>query len=165
MNGRTAQPQAKPWYREPWPWALMAAPAIAVIAGALTLALAVRGNDGVVADDYYKRGLAINQLLKRDQRARELGLAATVSFSGERVRVVLSGTAPGALQVRLVHPTRAGNDQIVQLRSVTPSLYEGELKRTDEERRLLVLEDLESTWRLTGTWARHAGSAVLAANP
>ncbi|RPI42555.1 MAG: hypothetical protein EHM59_17550, partial [Betaproteobacteria bacterium] len=51
----------KPWYREPWPWLLMAAPAAAVLAGAVTLALAIQSYDGLVAEDYYKQGLAVNQ--------------------------------------------------------------------------------------------------------
>jgi len=167
MKRPAINPDAKPWYREPWPWALMAGPAIAVIAGVFTLALALRSNDGVVADDYYKRGLGINQLLKRDHRAKELGLAASASFSGDRVRVVLAGASdvPGSVRLRLVHPTRSGNDQVVRLRSLTPRVYEGELKRVDNARRLLVLEDSEGTWRLTGTWNRAAESASLTANP
>jgi hypothetical protein len=153
--------EARPWYREPWPWALMVAPAVAVVAGLATLVLAVRGGDAVVADDYYRRGLAINRVLERDRRARELGLAASVSFSGGRVRVVLARDVPGPVRFRLIHPTRAGSDQVVQLRDVAPRVYEGELEQADDERRLLVLEDLAGTWRLTGTRARHAGSAAL----
>ena len=31
---------AKPWYREPWPWIMMAGPAAVVVAGAVTMWLA-----------------------------------------------------------------------------------------------------------------------------
>ena len=77
----------RPWYREPWPWILMAPPAAAVIAGAATVWIAVGSADGLVADDYYKRGLAINQVLAlnngawalhqlKDARAAEIGKRA-----------------------------------------------------------------------------------------
>ena len=39
----------KPWYREPWPWLLMAGPAIVVVAGVTTAVIAFRGADGLVA--------------------------------------------------------------------------------------------------------------------
>ena len=58
-----------PWYRQAWPWFLIAFPAIAVIAGAVTLWLAVSTSDGLVVDDYYKQGLAVQQTMARSQRA------------------------------------------------------------------------------------------------
>ena len=70
--------RAKPWYRELWPWLLMAGPAIVVVAALATAYLAVSSDDGVVADDYYKRGLVINRVLEREQRAAALGLGAVV---------------------------------------------------------------------------------------
>jgi uncharacterized protein len=39
------------WYREPWPWLLMAGPAIVVVAGLYTAYLAVTTNDALVAGD------------------------------------------------------------------------------------------------------------------
>ena len=63
-----------PWYREPWPWLLMLGPAGAIIAGAFTVWLAVVHEDGLVADDYYKQGLAINKVIRRQSQAVQLGL-------------------------------------------------------------------------------------------
>jgi hypothetical protein len=48
-----------PWYKEPWPWILMAPPATAVLAGIATVWIAVASADGLVAEDYYKQGLAM----------------------------------------------------------------------------------------------------------
>ena len=147
--------QGRPWYREPWPWILMAGPAVAIVAGLFTLALALRTEDGLVADDYYKQGLAINRVLRRDERARELNLRAVASFSGARVRVVLRGgkEAPPELRLRFVHPTRGGRDRSVSLRSSAPGVYEGTAASLYGETRRLVLEDAGSTWRLTGNWS------------
>ncbi|MEQ1516273.1 MAG: FixH family protein, partial [Usitatibacteraceae bacterium] len=38
----------EPWYRQRWPWLLMAGPAIVVVAGFVTLALAIQSSDGLV---------------------------------------------------------------------------------------------------------------------
>lgn len=116
-----------PWYRQRWPWLLMVPPLAAVIGGIVTIVLAVRSNDGMVADDYYKRGLAINVELSRSQRARELGLLAEVRATGESagdsVQVRLTGEralpAEAALRIRLVHPGRSGADRVAVLSRVS----------------------------------------------
>ena len=53
----------KPWWRFPLVWMVMAGPALVVIASFVTLWLAVRTPDPVVASDYYRRGIEINQSL------------------------------------------------------------------------------------------------------
>ena len=70
---RTQRLDKGPWYREPWPWIIMAGPAVVVVAGVVTAWIAFSGADGLVADDYYKQGLAINKVLAREQRAAFLG--------------------------------------------------------------------------------------------
>lgn len=116
-----------PWYRQRWPWLLMVPPLAAVIGGIVTVVLAVRSDDGVVAADYYKRGLAINAELSRSQRASELGLIGEVQAEGEAtgdaVIVRVSGERPlppeAALQIRLVHPGRGGADRVAILSRVS----------------------------------------------
>ena len=63
--------EKKPWYAEPWVWLMISFPLAAVIGGMITIYLAVLTSDGLVVDDYYKRGKAINVDLARD-RAKEL---------------------------------------------------------------------------------------------
>jgi hypothetical protein len=125
-----------------------------IVAGLLTAVLAYRTEDGLVADDYYRQGLAINRVLKRDERARELNLSAVASFAGDRVRVVLrdAGEAPRELRLRLIHPTRSGRDRSVRLTSTAPGIYDGTAAGIHGETRRLVLENAGSTWRLVGTW-------------
>ncbi len=112
-----------PWYRQGWPWFLIALPATAVVGGIITAVLAVRGFDGPVAADYYKQGLAINEEVARAQLARDLALIAEVDLAGfadgDRVRVVVTGKQAlpreAALRLRLVHPGRPGEDRIAVL--------------------------------------------------
>ncbi|HSN22468.1 MAG TPA: FixH family protein [Usitatibacter sp.] len=154
---------SKPWYREPWPWILMSGPAIVVVAGIATAVIAVETNDGLVADDYYKRGLAINKVIARETRAQALGLAATVQFNEERdrVRVLVTHGTPPAEPPRLVlvHATRAGLDQSVNLRPIGAGVYEGPVRIPAEGVWRLQLEDAKGTWRLSGHW-RGTTSAV-----
>ncbi|MEJ5211425.1 MAG: FixH family protein, partial [Burkholderiales bacterium] len=97
----------RPWYREFWPWFLMLFPATAVVAGFITFRIAAQSDDGVVDDDYYKQGLAINRVLARGQAAAAAGLSGVARFSGETVTVRLSGHPdawPEQLVLRVLHP-------------------------------------------------------------
>ncbi len=147
-----------PWYREPWPWIIMVAPAVAVVAGGVMLWLAIKSYDGLVNDDYYKHGLAINQVLRRDQRASELGYHAHASLSEDssRVRVLLVGapsaSLPATLQMRLAHPTRAGRDQTAVLQAHAPGQYEAKLIPPELGKWRVSIEDVSGIWRITGTW-------------
>ncbi|MCX8006315.1 MAG: FixH family protein [Burkholderiaceae bacterium] len=123
MNATTVQDKALPWYRHGWVWFLIAIPLAAVLGGIATVIIAVRSDDGVVAADYYRRGLAINEQLARQQRARELGLTGALAIeglaAGDRVRLRLAAEQrlppEATVQVRLVHPGRAGADRAALL--------------------------------------------------
>lgn len=125
-TGSTAA-AAPAWYRQRWPWLLMAPPAVAVVGCIATITLAVRSADGVVAADYYKRGLAINEQMDRSQLAATLGLRAELVADGLRdsdgVRLQISAdtTLPpdAVLTLRLVHPGKQSGDRIAQLARTT----------------------------------------------
>ena len=50
-DNRIAQPELKPWYREPWPWVAIGIPLAAVIMGLTTLYLALANPDYLVVED------------------------------------------------------------------------------------------------------------------
>jgi hypothetical protein len=124
MNGERLDD--RPWYRQAWPWLVMIPPASAVIGCIITITLAITSSDGMVAADYYKRGLAINEQLARTERAEALGLAAEVATrgvgAGDEVRVRLRSAQPlppeAVLKLRLVHPGRDGADREAMLARV-----------------------------------------------
>ena len=148
-----------PWYRERWPWILMSGPAIVIVAGLFTGWLAFTSEDGLVVDDYYKQGLAINQVLGRGDAAERRGISAHLTQSDGRVRVVLRDRAETVAQtLRLVHPTRAGMDRNVTLRMTQPGIYEGALPVPSPGRWHVALEARE--WRLAGEWSLPAAGAL-----
>ena len=108
---KSLQHPVKPWYRQFWPWFIMALPAAAVVGGITTVIVASIDRDGLVKDDYYKEGLAINRDLARVDLAKRLGVEAQVSYDRrlQRFMVQLNDARVGTLQhlnLELVHPTR-----------------------------------------------------------
>ena len=141
MNGE------RPWYRQRWPWFLLAGPIIVVLAGFVSAYLALRSDDGVVAQDYYKRGLLINRELAKTERAS--GIGAAVSFDrdgGVHVRLSGADTAPAQLRLRIAHPTREGLDRITLLTLSADGTYFGKIMPVPTGRWLVTL-DTES-WRM-----------------
>lgn len=61
-SGRSA-----PWWSHGYVWLVIAGPAAVIIAGIVTVWLAVRTPDPVVDADYYRRGIEINKTLAREK--------------------------------------------------------------------------------------------------
>lgn len=142
---------AKPWYRYRWPWLLMAGPLIVVIAGFATAWLAWSTDDGVVADDYYKRGLVINRQLERSSRGAALGLGAVLEVDPDgALRLRLSGmagaAAPPTVRAKLIHATRAGLDRSATLERGADGEYTGRIAPLPAGRWLVSVET--DAWRL-----------------
>jgi hypothetical protein len=71
MTKVASQLDTKPWWQYGYVWFLISGPFIVVIAGFITLYLAVTRPDPVVDDNYYQHGIEINKTLdaKRDSMA------------------------------------------------------------------------------------------------
>lgn len=142
-----------PWYRHRWPWMLMAGPAAVIVAGGITLWLAVRSNDGLVADDYYKQGMTINRTLARAKQAQAMGLEAWLAVRDGRAELRLvsrtGATLPPRVRLTLFHPTRSGLDQALLLTG-QDGVYGALVAELPAGRWQFVAEDEGGTWRLTG---------------
>jgi hypothetical protein len=154
-NTPPSRAPSKPWYREPWPWYLMAGPFIVIVAGVITAWLAYSTSDGLVTDDYYKQGLAVDRTLARSREARDLGLEVRARFTAEGVDLGIASatgaafTPPNALTLSLSHPTRAGLDQSVVLKRAE-GRYAGKIRLPASGHWLVLVEDEAKTWRLMG---------------
>ncbi len=142
-----------PWYRERWPWILMSGPAAVIVAGAITTWIAFATSDGLVADDYYKRGLGINAVLKREQAAAQRGIDASVELVGGgttdgQVLVRLRGAEPPVLFLSLVHATRAGHDVRLRLERGSDGNYRTALPPLAAGHWRAVVDDARGEWRV-----------------
>lgn len=155
MKTAPDHPYAKrPWYREPWPWLLMAGPSIVVVAALYTAWIAVKTSDGLVTEDYYKKGLSISQTLLLNEKARTSGLVAGVRIVGETLTVHLQASdqnflLPPTVRMTLSHPTRAGLDQ-TRILTRSGTTYSGVVRLPAAGHWLILLEDEKNTWRLLG---------------
>lgn len=144
------------WYKQFWPWFLIFFPATAVIAGIATIILAIQSDDGLVKDNYYKAGLAINQTLELKQKARELNLSANANLDKltQTITLKLTGktpTPPPRLTLQLAHATRANHDQTITLfLSPDKRSYTGRIKEPRSGNWITILEPEEKNWRLNG---------------
>ena len=145
----------KPWYRQFWPWFIMALPASAVVAGLTTVYIAFKNQDSVVRDDWYQDGKSINIDLAREGRAHALGVNADMTLdalTGE-VRMALHGgrtlVLPASLRLVFSHVTRADLDQSITLQRRGDGDYHGALARMLQGR--FDIELSAGDWRLTDT--------------
>jgi hypothetical protein len=150
----------KPWYREPWPWLIMAGPATVVVAGVATAVIAFRGADGLVADDYYKQGLGINRQIARDEAARELGIAGRVQLDKGVARLSLRSASalPDRLTLRLAHPSRAADDRVLYPARTAEGVWEAPLQPLPAGRWLAIVETAQ--WRVSAHLDTRAADAA-----
>ena len=154
----------RPWYREPWVWLMIAFPMTAVIGGMITIYLAVTTSDGLVVDDYYKRGKAINRDLARDAAAARYQLRASIDLDMRDNLMQLqlqSGTTvmPKLLTFSLLHPTQPGYDQVIPLRHAGDGVYYGHIDEMARGNWYLQLE--AGDWRLFGSMRVPADAPVV----
>jgi hypothetical protein len=133
---------------------MIAFPLSAVIAGMITIYLAVTTSDGLVVDDYYKRGKAINRELARDAAAARYQLRASIDLDLRDNHMQLqleSATAvmPKLLTFSLLHPTQPGHDQVIILQHAGDGFYSGSIDEVARGNWYLQLE--ADDWRLSGS--------------
>jgi uncharacterized protein len=64
----------KPWWKYGYVWYIIAGPALVVVAGFITLYLAITRPDPVIDDDYYQNGININKTLETNTIAERNSL-------------------------------------------------------------------------------------------
>ena len=152
----------KPWYRQFWPWFIIALPASSVVAGLTTVwislqttdSLVVRGEDGIRKEA--DRRVAAQRL------ASEMNLAAYIDIdpdTGAVTAVMRSGDLdepPASLEFELSHPAFAERDRAIPLVKAQPDedgnpVWVGHFVTIPEGRFYAVLKSGD-TWRLSAEW-------------
>ncbi|MGZ8287601.1 MAG: FixH family protein [Telluria sp.] len=147
----------RPWYSHRWPWFLMLGPALVLVAGAFTGYLAVTRQDAVVVDDYYKKGKAINQDLRRDRMASSMQMAfiarhdpATGTLSGTLSSKGKPVVSP--FRIRLAHSTLPQKDMVLEAIPGPDGGFRAALPNLEQARWRVVVEGPRNDWRLAGSW-------------
>jgi hypothetical protein len=143
---------ARPWRSEPWPWLIMLGPFLVVIAAFATAWIAVKSDDGLVEQDYYKRGLLINRQLQDAPTDRYAGLAATIDIAADGIVHARLDGAPGVptgLRLTLARPAGGGAAQVIVLRRADDGDYRGVFTGLAPGRWIVTLEG--DGWRLPTT--------------
>lgn len=147
--------EQKPWYREHYVWLIISFPATAVIAGIITAVIAIKTDDGLVVDDYYKEGLAINRKLERDRLAAEYELTANLQYAkdNENIRLVIGSNNdfiyPDKLKVSFLNASKAGVDKEEILTRSGNNIYLGSTPRLGKGKWHVLIE--HDNWRLLRT--------------
>jgi len=132
-----------PWYRQFWPWFIMALPATAVVAGLYTLWIAMH--------------------MAAEQEASRLGLSALVSINPETGAVIATVSShanvelPVSLSLRMRHPTMASRDANVELLRAMPNsrgeaTWAGHFITPPTGRHYMTLSSA-NIWRLSAEWS------------
>jgi len=144
----------RPWYREPWPWVLIAIPGITILWSIFLILFSMEQHVSMVEDDYYDEGMGINRELSRDIKAANLDLTGKVSFTdGERLNILLE--SPGQrnwerLQVELTHATLGDRDQTTIAQRVGEGRYRARVQPLSDGRWYIDIRNTGNDWRLRG---------------
>ncbi|MGB0867479.1 MAG: FixH family protein [Granulosicoccaceae bacterium] len=141
-----------PWYKQFWPWVLIGIPFGTVVACSFTIYLAIVSADGVVVDDYYKEGKAINQSKERDERAADRGLSAQlVRGDTNAVRVMFNQSLDEqALVINFAHATQ-DKDFSAALVKASDRAFDAVLEPLPPGKWYVQVEPVEGDWRLRAT--------------
>lgn len=159
------EPAIKPWYRYPLVWMLIAIPASAVAVCSIIIWFAVTTTDGLVVDDYYKQGMAINQVIERDLYAAEKKLSARLDMQPEQGLVRLDFNKglltdyPASLQLNLRHATRGDSDVLLELLHGQNNQYIGYLPQALAAG-IWYVELGSQDWRLNARSRLEGGIAI-----
>jgi len=150
----------EPWYKQGWPWALIAIPVLTMIGAITTIIIASNTSDTLVHDDYYKKGLAINSRLERLELAQSMSIIAKVDIdsSTNLISIKLSSDKnhPSQLSeemsINFFHPTLKTKDQSFKLNLLSKNDYVAEIINLEPAYWHIQIEDNTQTWLLKARW-------------
>ena len=161
MNNAQQTEEVAPWYKQFWLWFIVFFPALAIVAGIITINIAIDNADSLVRDDYYKAGLAINEDLALDQATADKNIQADVTIDANigEVHIELQGELtqlPDSLILDFIHPTIQKQDFSISARHSGQGRYLSQLNQSLHNHWYLQISDRTLTgtapnWRLKTT--------------
>ncbi|WP_044870277.1 FixH family protein [Pseudomonas sp. LFM046] len=154
-----------PWYKQPWPWFIIAILGTSVVLGTTMLVIATKNPPSLVADNYYEVGKGINTSLERENLAKQLGMKASLRLdeASGQVDLELAGTSrPQQVVLSLLSPTQQEKDRRIVLQPQADGHYRGQLPDAVSGRRFVELigQEQGQDWRLFEEETLDKGSVI-----
>lgn len=162
---------SKPWYKQFWPWFLIAIPMSSVIMGITMITLAMDGKDSLVREDWYKDGIAINKRLDKQNRAQSLGIKAFISVDESKnalhiAMVNLDLQRERELTLHLIHPTLKNLDRTLKLVLTPQDTFYARLPELPSGRYYVQLTTPAQVWEIDSSlnFSNHINKLELVPN-
>jgi hypothetical protein len=147
----------KPWFKQFWPWVLIALPGTVVIASIITAVIAFNGADTLVADDYYKEGLTINKTFDDLKLAKTLAIKAQLNLNPDHISLQIQSNNMlnnKELLLRFKHPLDNNLDTVLHLQQQADGSYQAPAITLIPGKWYISLQSLntDSPWRVDSTF-------------
>lgn len=163
-----------PWYKQFWPWFIIALLGSAVSASLYTVSLAYRTTDSLVISGEGGVDVISERHLAAEKRALDLEISASLRIDDETGAVTATATSgeatdwPTSLELELSHPTNALLDRKLTLTAAIPDssgnpVWAGHFVSVPDGRWYLVLRAGDE-WRLNTTWSGGTSVRLLPAS-
>lgn len=140
-----------PWYKQFWPWFIIAVPALSMVLSITMMTLAINTTDSMVNDDYYKEGKGINLQLSKIQEARAQNIKTQLSITPNNVSVTfISGVPQGgeAIELEFFHATLIDRDFKVLLTKDGNGVYRAQINNDIVGKWKLSLHPYNQQWKI-----------------
>lgn len=142
---------ATPWYKQFYPWLIIAIPFLTVVGCIITITLAISSPNALVKDNYYKEGLAINRDIARLSQAEKLNLQGFLRGGRDQLSLNLQGDIkqwPDTLDMLFSHATREELDRRVILQKVAAGQYVSDWQQLPDGAWYYHLMPADKSWEL-----------------
>lgn len=152
----------KPWYKQVWPWILIAIPLATMLKAVHSVYLMNQQSPDLVVDDYYAEGKAINMNLAKYREAASRNLQATILVAANKAIITFAANPilDANLKLKFVHNTIAAQDFEVDAARSGENLYIAELPATLTGKWNLVVADNTEQWKLRATFILPQAAAI-----
>lgn len=156
----------KIWYKEPYVWMLIGFPVASILACIFLIFLAATTKDTLVRDNYYKDGLAYNQELAWDNKAKANDIRLEMKITDNTAQLTITNSRivlPTSLVLKLGHPTLKADDRDSLLqRKGQEKTYQGFIENLKDGRYYIQIESLEQQWRVRkDVWVKNGALVAL----
>ena len=164
----------QPWYRQFWPWFIIALLSSSVIAGLTTVWIAMQTTDSLVVKSEDGMQIVAERRINAEQLASELQLAALIEINLDTGAVSVAmrlgdlDTVPATLELELAHPAFANRDQLIPLHRARSDgagnpVWAGHFINVPDGRFYVTLKSGDD-WRISGEWQGESSLTLRAAS-